>query len=277
MKLIFENAQGKIEMSGGGNGIWRLCKINGTGMPLCERQLLCSYDFDGARQNAKRLIPRNIAISGDVKGDGDTASELMRILCEACTLTICGDKKSRAATVNAAEASFEKKGGGYMKFVLSLTCDDPYFYDTNETVCGLYVRRKLIDDKTVLPAVFSARENEAQIEISGDRAVEPIIELSCTDRGSGDGYIVIENLTTCKKFRLDYIPQKDERITIDVGKCTIVSDISGNIIRYLSDDSFMSDLVLDCGRMHIRTVGYGAAGRLSAYLRYKNKYIEAFI
>lgn len=277
MKLIFENELGGFEMAGGGDAQIRITKINGIGIQPYERQLLSSYDFDGAAESARRLPVRCITAAGDIRSDPRRAAELMRILSEPCRLLLSGSGIEREIQISAAEAEFGEKNGPYMKFALSLSCDDPYFYDAEETVGGLFVRTKLINSQTTLPAVFSTRQAEAEVKVKGDRAVEPIIEILGGEARTGEGSIAIENLTDEKAFVINYVPQKDERITIDVANRTITSDIEGNIIKYISDDSFMSDLVIEKDKTRMRAVGYGATGTMSAYIRYKNKYIEAFI
>ena len=277
MRLIFENELGSFEMTGGGDAEIRVTKINGIGVQPYERQLLTSYDFDGAAESARRFPARSITVAGDIMNGSRRVAELMRILSEPCRMVLSGSGIERAIQVSAAEAEFGSRNGPYMSFALSLACDDPYFYDTEETVCGLFVRNKLINAQTVLPAVFSTRVNEADVEVNGDRAVEPVIEILGGEAKEGDGSIAVENLTDAKVFTIDYVPKKDECITIDIANRTITSDIEGNIIKYISDDSFMSDLVIENNKTRLRAIGYGATGTMSAYIRYKNKYIEAFI
>lgn len=277
MELRFENELGNFVIEGGGDAQIRLTKISGIGVQSYERLLLTSYDFDGAAESARRFPARSIVVGGDMLGGSRRAADIMRILSEPCTMTISGAGIERGIQISAAEAEFGAKNGPYIKFALSLLCNTPYFYDTQETVCGLFVRTKLINAQTVLPAVFSTRENEAELTFKGDRAIEPIIEILGGEAKEGDGSIVIENLTNGKSFTINYVPQKDERITIDVANRTITSDIGGNIIKYISDDSFMSDLEIEEDRTLLRAIGYGATGTMSAYIRYKNKYIEAFV
>lgn len=277
MKLEFKNDLGSFEMTGGGDGNIRITAINGIGVMQEQRQIFTSFDFDGAVESARRISQRNITIGADMQSSARRCAEIMKILSKPCTMTIISDAVSRQISASSAYAEISKQGADYKKIAISLVCDDPYFYDSTETVSGIFVRKKLITSDTALPAVFSTRSNEAEINFSGDRAVEPIIEILGNEKSDGEGSIVIEDVTHNKQFKLNYVPQKDERITIDVAKRTAVSDINGNIIKYISDDSFMSDLEIEADKTHIKAYGYGAAVTISAYIRYRNKYIEAYV
>ena len=278
MELRFENELGSIVMSGGGSGEIRITSINGLGVPAYERRLLTSYDFDGAAESARRMPVRSITVSGDLTGGREQAALLSRILSQPCVMAVICDVFEREVKVSAAEAVFSDKTRSFIKFALSLTCDDPYFYDYAETRKGLFTRERLITEDTVLPSVFSTRSEETEIVVSGDRAVEPTIVICGGVKKEGDsGSVVIENTTSGKSFTLEYIPAENEIITIDVAARTVTSDIAGNIIGCISDDSFLSDLVIEQGTAALRTVGYGATGSMNAYIVYKNKYIEAMV
>lgn len=278
MRLRFENDLGTVAMSGGGDDGFRITKIGGLGVQAYERRTLNSYDFDGAVESARRFPQRNITIGGDVKGGRAAVLDMARILSEPCRMVISCEDFEREINVTSCETELADQNRAYTRFALSLTCDDPYFYDATETREGLYVRTKLITSDTVLPAVFSTRTDSAEIIVRGDREIEPTIVILGSERGSEeDGYIVIENTKAGTKFTFEYVPEEDELITIDVASRTITSDINGNIISYISDDSFLSDLVIPMEGAVFSTTGYGATGHINAYLIYKNRYIEAII
>ena len=278
MELILQNDTGSINMSGSAGCDIRITSITGLGALSYERRLLTSYDFDGAIESGRRMPVRSISISGDLTGGVSRAAQLSRFCSEPFKLIIITTRFQREINVNSCEIVFSDKNRAFIKFAMSLSCDDPYFYDANETKVGLYYIEKLISDKTVLPAVFSERVNQNTITVSGDRSIEPIITILGGIRNSGQsGEIVIENLSTDKTFTLAYTPQQDELITIDVSKRTIKSSINGNIIEKITDDSFLSDLELPVGDTLLKTMNYGSAGEIGAYIIYKNKYIEALV
>lgn len=277
MEVKFFGENGEVFMSGGGSAKIRITKISGIGVCTMERQLIKSYDFDGAKESARRAPQRLINISGDMRGSARDAAKLMRTLEKPCVMVISGGGIERRINISSADIEFGARSGDYFKFVISLTCDDPYFYDEQENIGGLFARTKLIDDKMTLPAVFSERTDGASVDVCGDREIEPIIEILGAMPQGSEGRIVIENLSAEKTFTINYVPAEGERITVDIGKRTITSDINGNILKYISDDSFMSDLVIGIGTSQLRAVGYGAAVGMSSYIRYRNKYIEAFV
>ncbi|MEE0944882.1 MAG: hypothetical protein UIM24_05470 [Clostridia bacterium] len=278
MRLKFENELGTVEMSGGGDDSVRITGINGLGVPAYERRIYASYDFDGAVESMRRLPVRVITVGGDIIGGMSEAARITKILGMPCTMTVICDDFEREINVAACESQLEKKNKEYVKFALSLTCDDPYFYDSVPTEVGLYIREKLISADITLPAMFSKRTTNASVTVHSDREVEPVITiLGKRNPDETEGKIVIENKITGTVFTLLYVPEEDELITIDIAKRTITSDINGNLISHISDDSFLSDLVIDDRGAEFVTTGYGATGHISAYIVYRNKYIEAIL
>lgn len=276
MRLKFENELGAFEMSGGGNDSVRITGIKGLGVPAYERRTYASYDFDGAVESMRKLPVRVITVGGDISGGMSEAVRITKILSKPCKMTVICDEFERVINVTACDSQLDKKNKKYVKFALSLTCDDPYFYDSIPNEVGLYIRKKLISSDTTLPAMFSERTTSASIKIHSDRVVEPVITiLGRKNPDETEGKIVIENKVTGAVFTLLYVPENEEIITIDVEKRTITSDVNGNLISYISDDSFLSDLVIDDRGAEFVTTGYGATGHISAYILYRNKFIEA--
>lgn len=276
MQLTFTNELGSVTMSGGGGEQIGITSISGLCAPAAERQLISSYDFDGAVACASHLPSRIIGIKGDIRGAAKTRAHISRVLSEPCRLDIRGADFERMINVAAAELSFSERLGDYTAFSLALTCDDPYFYDAKENETWLFERKKLITRETVLPAVFSTRLMRAAIDVSGDRPSEPIIKIyGGAPSGDGDGKIIIENLTSGRSFTLLYTPSEGEEITVDVEKRTIMSSEKGNILKYISDDSFLADLVLEKGENILRTTADGATGYMYACVNFRNKYVEA--
>ena len=278
MRLTFENALGKAEMSGGGESGIRITAVSGLGMPSYERRTLTSYDFDGAVESARKIPQRSIVVGGDIIGGTRKAQKLLKLLSEPCRMVVSCDSFEREIAVSACEAEFTEQNGVYTKFALALTCDDPYFYNAEPTQVGLYEKEKLITDETVLPAVFSIRKTSAKIDLCSDREIEAtFVILGKRIPDETEGKIVIENLTTGAVFTLLYVPSDGEIITIDMAERTITSDINGNLIEYISDDSFLSDLVIAKDGAELTAIGYGATGDISAYIIYRNKFIEATV
>ncbi len=278
MKIIFENELGRVELSGGGDSDIRITDIKGHGIPCYDRRAITSFDFDGAVETGRRIPQRSIVVGGDAKGNSAKACRLFKILSEPCRMEIITADFAREIEVNSCEAEFNPQNGIYTRFALALSCDDPYFYDAEAIRVGLYAKENLITDETVLPAMFSSRTAGATITPTGDCDIEAeFVILGQRIEGEEDGEIVIENLTTGKVFRLLYVPEDGELITIDMTKRTITSDINGSLIEYISDDSFLSDLVIDKSGAELSVIGFGATGQMQARLVYKNKYIEAMV
>ncbi len=278
MLLTFTNELGCVTMSGAGGGEIGILSISGLCAPEPERQLISSYDFDGVHECATRLPSRIIGIKGDIFGNATTRARLSRVLSEPCRLDIAGMDFERMINIRSAELAFSERLGAYTSFSLALTCDDPYFYDAADIEKGLFVREKLLSTSTVLPAVFSTRLSSVDINITGDRPAEPVITiLGGAPTEADEGKIIIENLTSGKKFTLVYTPAEGELITVDVRSRTIISSVNGNIMTHISDDSFLADLVLAKGANTLKTTAVGATGYIYAYVSYKNRYVEAIV
>ncbi len=278
MRIIFENELGTAVLSGGGDADIRITAISGLGIPSVERRVFTSYDFDGAVESGRKIPVRVITVGGDIRGGRRYANMLLKLLSKPCSMRIFDGDIDRMIRVDGANVEFEQTNGIYTKFALSLTCDDPYFYDFCESSVGLFVKEKLISDQTVLPAVLSRRTTKARIIPNGDCDIEAKYVISGKRiAGAEDGRIVIENITTGKTFTLHYIPSDNEVITIDMKKRTITSDSNESLIEYISDDSFLSDLVIEKEGAELFVIGYGAAADMNAYLLYRNKYTEAMV
>lgn len=278
MKLIFENELGKAELFGGGDEKIRITAIEGLGVPSYERRSHTSFDFDGAVESGRHFTRRNIVVSGDIRATAREASDFIKLFSESGGLRIVTDSFDREITVSSCESEYQSTNNGYVKFVLSFTCDDPYFYDSQESKTGLYVRERLIDGETSFPALFSRRTTGASIAIKSDRDIEPTIIILGGERvDDGEGKIVIENILTGAIFTLNYVPERDEVITINVRERSIKSSLVGNLVGYISDDSFLSDLTVSKFGAQFVTTGYGATGNVTAYILYKNKYLEAML
>ena len=278
MKLVYENELGRAELFGGGDNNIRISGIDGLCVPPYERRGYTSFDFDGAVESGRHITRRAVTVGGDIKASVREAADFLKIFSEPGKLKIFTKEFEREINVSACEAEYTNKNNGYIKFALSLVCDDPYFYDAEETRLGLYVREKLIDGGAVFPFMFSRRTTSASLPVKSDREIEPtIIILGSSRKGDGEGRIVIENILTGAIFTLNYVPKEDEIITLDIKERTITSNLNGNLIACISDDSFMSDLVIGKNGAQFVTTGYGATGYITAYVIYRNKFLEAMV
>ena len=75
---------------------------------------------------------------------------------------------------------------------------------------------------------------------------------------------------------------KNEMITIDIAKRQIVSNLqtednyNGNLIYFLSDDSFLHTMFMEVGDNHFSTVNYSGADMIIR-CEVKEKHLEAVI
>ena len=116
-----------------------------------------------------------------------------------------------------------------------------------------------------------------KIEIKGTISVEPVITVYYPTEIEGSESIILTNDTTGKSVQLDYAPTAEETITIDIKNRKVVSNISGNIINHLSDDTFLGDFVLVRG-VNVISVNVGdVTSDFTIECRYNNLYSQAVI
>ncbi|MDO4618449.1 MAG: phage tail family protein [Clostridia bacterium] len=275
MNIIIKNIHGERVLTGDGGGNIGITKISGISNPPYEIKKYTSFDFDGAIESARRIPSRGITLAGDIKGDTKAVKEFLKILSDPFDMIVIGDDE-REIRIASANCEINKIEKNISKFVISCIADDPYFYDSDETKVALFEREELVDKNLTLPSMFSKRTATAGIKVNSDRIIEPKIVITGKNTESQeDGRIVIINEKTKAEFVLLYTPEENEIITVDVKQRQITSDKNGNIISSMTLDSFMSDLEIGTEGATFSLVGYGKASNISAYIIYKNCYLEA--
>lgn len=94
---------------------------------------------------------------------------------------------------------------------------------------------------------------------------------SITDNGG----ISIQNLTTNQHIKLNTQTLLGEVIKIDIPRRKVISSLRGDVIKVISDDTFLSDFWLDVGNNIIKLTNFNTNEVISAVCEYTNKYIEA--
>ena len=80
--------------------------------------------------------------------------------------------------------------------------------------------------------------------------------------------LLIKNLSTGKQIQLDYAPGDTDTVVIDIKNRKVTSALMGNIINYLTNDTFLGDFVFvpgmnvievmmdkDCGEKELIEIG----------------------
>ena len=167
--------------------------------------------------------------------------------------------------------------GKIATFSVQFVCDNPFFEDIDDTVVALYKRTKRLETPFSLPAVFGEIVLGGNIEIKGGVSVEPVISIYYPTALEEVESIILTNETTGKRVQLDYAPKGEESVTVDIKNRKIVSSTNGNIINYLSKDTFLGDFVLERGVNLISLSVGDLTPDFTVECRYNNLYNEAVI
>ncbi len=268
MRIVFKNERGTIRF--GQEYTFRITDIDGLGLVARTRNMTNFSGVDGQYCLGEYTGARVITISGDFIDEGNFwEKKAIRIFHADGVLSI----GSRAINVVCSEFEVTKKGGGYKKFVLQFVADYPYFQDGVQKKAAVLSVNKLIKTKFRFPLIMSKRDCKTVIYNYGDTICEPIIEITAVGESAG-GVITIRNLSCGKKICIEYTMQKGEKITADIEKRTLVSSINGSVLYALTDDSFLSDFMMDIGENEI-AVTNESGGEIAVNCRYRNRYAEA--
>lgn len=286
MYLSFENELGKINLNG---GIWRIKDIEGLGLAEKSVSVITYPDTDGRELLSVVTYGRDITLSGDILRHGEAKNELeraIRILNRNGVLKIhTGSKKRKiACRCSLFSAGTKERNAVYQSFVMQLTCDYPYFEDFEKKCFKVFKREDLICDSFRLPSVFTKRTSRVNVLNSGDEDTYPCFLVICESEQKGDSFgVEIINHTTNQSFKLDYKLSGDEEINIDFSNRTISSNLKteenneGNLIGFMSQDSFLSEFYLIPGNNDIEFVNVGGTGSVTSLCEFSNKYVEAVI
>lgn len=290
MKMIIKNEFGSFELGGGNNSLARIQSIVGLGLPTKEVERVNFSGQPGQSTKSVRDMSRTITVSFDFNGGQQEIERLYKILYRPVELLfIFGTRRRKisARCINPQEVEsiiYQKLYECAIQFV----CDNPYFNDFYNTKIAVFNRTDQFpniseDGKwyVQLPAVATVRTITANILNSGEIEVYPIIHIYNTASQiallSDFSGIVITNETTGAKIELDYSPADSEEITINLALRKITSNIAGNIINYISDDTVLSDFVLKLGDNKITCENLTGSGNLSAIVEYTNNYAMAVL
>lgn len=274
MKIIYENERGKVVMYGGGNGIFNIIEIRGLSMPENDIDTVYYPDMAGCIVNKSTSQERVITISGDVHdATGKNTTRAMNIISKPGTITIISDGVSRKIFVRCISFETNKRKGTYIPFVLQLMAENPYFHDANKTKTIVSKCEGVLSSPFVLPCELSVRKTEAMIINKGDVSIEPVFIFTSSEGVVCPEGIVIENLNSGAKIKLNTDIDSGEQIKVDVKNRRITSSSRGNIIFCLDDDTSLSEFFLETGVSNVKISAWNAEGKIYAECIYNNNYL----
>lgn len=279
LELLFKNELGEVLMSGDGSKEIRVLKMEGFGPAMHEYNAAVYSGYNGQETIFQKVAARTLTLSVEINGKNmrQLAHKIAMVLSSKGILYIKTDNFHRRIECNQVQIP-DMEGvlkGQIATFAVQMVCDSPYFEDAEDTSVPLYIRTKLLDSPFTLPTMFGEIVLGASVEVLGVPSVEPEIKLYYPTALLDVETITVVNETTGKFIKLNYAPQPEETVTIDVKKRKITGSVRGNLINYLSDDTFLGDFVLKRG-INVLTVEIGdVSADFKIGCKYNNLYLEA--
>ena len=277
LEIVIQNKNGRIEIGGGRHPTARLIEIAGLGLPASEPNTIKYAGQPGYKMLGRVDMERTITMSLDFDGIPFDVMKIYRVLQEECELLffLGGERrKIKGVCLNPTEVEniiFKRM----YKFVLQFVCENPYFEDYTDGVISLSTREDKFptsfeDGKgyITLPAVATKRTAVITVNNRGDMDAYPTVTVVA---GEDSEVLIISNLTTGKSITINKEIAAGERIVFDVGNRTIKSDLAGSLLNYISDDTIMSEFVLQRGVNDILATN-GSLNLLTGSVAYKNQY-----
>ena len=280
--LTYKNELGTVTMHGSGQAFpLRITAIEGLGLVHREYNAAIYAGYDGQETLDSRAEARSITIAIEALGKNiaQTVRDTLRVFSQSGTLYIQNedlDRRIYCSQVQIPDATRVLRGQ-IATFAVQFVCDNPFFEDAEDIGVSLYKRTKLLSSPFTLPTMFGDIVAGGSIEVKGTIPVEPVITMYYPEELDNAEGVTLTNETTGKSLRLDYAPKADDTVTIDIKKRKITSTASGNLINYLTNDSFLGDFVLARG-INVLSVDLGdVTSDFTVECRYNNLYNEAVI
>lgn len=278
MQLIYENELGRISLGGGSDNTFNIIEISGLSFPETNANTVRFSGVPGQTVVSVDVLERTITISGDIKDKtGMMVQKAATVFSKSGILYVASNSRKRRIASRCTSFNPEKRKGIYVPFTLQLVCDSPYFEDISQTSESVLKKEKLLSSPFILPAMLSKRVTQARIINRGTCENEPVFEITCNEDAACPDGIVIKNLTTGKEITLLTDVLKNEIITVDIFKRKISSNIRGNLLGTLSQNSILSNIYLAVGINDIWANAENEPELLSIVCKYRNNYVEALI
>lgn len=278
MYMYYKNDVGKIDFRFGGDYPVRVTDIDGL-YPLERTFHTATYaDIDGVDTISSSVGGRTVTVGGDIKiSNKQFLRDLLKVLDKPGELYMDFGEKKRKLICRNAHFTPGERNSRYMRFVIVFYSDMPYFYGFDEETEYIRKRQDNIGANFILPCIFTSMNTENDIIVNGDAESEPVFEIRCirkTTMPPEEAGICIVNETTGEKIKLCIYLVDDEVIEIDIENRRITSSVRGNMLKYISEDTFLHRFKLVQGDNHIKVITENADEQINALCRYKSRYIE---
>ena len=278
MYMYYKNDAGKIDFRFGGDYPVRVTDIDGLYPQERIFNTISYADIDGVDSVSSSVAGRTVIVGGDIKlSNKQFLRDILKVLDKPGDLYMdFGEKKRKLVCRNAHFVPGERNNR-YMRFVITFSSDMPYFYGLEEETEYIRKRQDVIGTGFILPCVFTEKSTENDIVVNGDIECEPVFEITCIREASAQNEepeICVWNKTTGESIKLCLYLLKGEVIEVDVENRKITSNLRGNMLGCISEDTFLHRFLLVRGINHIEVISNNADEQMNVVCRYKCRYIE---
>lgn len=281
MEFVYKNGFGEVTMTGNSGGMLRICAAEGLGPIIYDYNAAIFSGYDGQETVSRRALPRHITLSLEINMSNakQNINEILDILQFSGTLYINDKEVKRRISCSQTHIPEIKSvlRGEIATFAVQFVCDNPFFEDAEDTVVPLYERRKKLATPFSLPSVFSEIVLGGRVEIKGTENAEPIITVYYPNAFDGAETLLIKNLSTGKQIQLDYAPGDTDMVVIDIKNRKVTSALMGNIINYLTNDTFLGDFVFVPGMNVIEVMIGDVPAEFAVECKYNSLYRKAVV
>lgn len=277
MEIVIQNRNGRIELGGGEHPSANLVAIEGVGLPARSPETIKYSGQAGYKILNVTDMERTITMSLDFKGMPFDVMKAYNVLQEECELLFfLGDCRRKIKGICITPPEPEKIIYQRMyKLVLQFVCESPYFEDFCANNISLSTRTDMFPTSfeggkgyITLPAVATERTATISLKNKGDMDVYPVVTITADEAAET---LVVSNITSGKSITLNKPIAEGETVIFDVANREITSDIDGNCLNYLSDDTILSEFMLHKGNNEV-IVTNGNLNALTGNISYKNQY-----
>lgn len=274
LEFKFQNEKGTIYLH---RKPCKVLSVLGLGLPERKFEKVQYADSHGQETLSVTDEPRTITVSLDLimkEGLGRELSRMSKILYYPGKFMVRSEGKTRLISCRCTEWEEVERTPVFAKIVLQFVCDDPAFLEEHERKKAVFERIDKINSPFLLPMVFTERTTEKDIFNSGDLPIQPIFIIKSLQKGT-EGIRIINTDPFGKEqtFSLTVPLEKDEELCINFPERRVESNLRGNMIHLISDDTFLHSFVLEQGCNHIKVIP-GVGGDLSVICRFTPKYLE---
>lgn len=275
-KLTFKNPLSEVSMFGGGNYPIRLTKLEGLEF-VSKSYVSVKYSgTDGINTISQTHNERIISGNGDIfLFSEQEVNKILNVFAEPGTLFVTKNGITRKINYKPGEFDIARKNGHCFVFTFQVICDNPCFEGMYPHSVNIYERRNKVSGNVTLPCVFTERFTCVTVLNKGQKKAEPVISVVFLEDAEGvenNGFI-IKNISTGQRLKFLSTVKEHKTVTVDIANRKVVSESGEDLLKYLSDDSYLSDFCMEAGVNRFEFENLNKSENLLANISYTPLYL----